>query len=106
MKIDIKLLRNICTYPNEEEYRVKLYENLVDMAWWSNNSTTNDIERERFLYEAFMGYYSVIMNDEVREIEESLNKDKDRLWLINICKIQLDKELRRVENKDYEREEE
>lgn len=103
MKVDIKLLRNICTFPNDKEYKEQLYDNLVDMAWWSDEKLTNDRERENFLYEAFFQYYSAIMNDEVREIQESLNKDRDRLWLINICKMQLDKELRRVENKDYEK---
>jgi hypothetical protein len=107
MKIDIALLRNICNYPNEKEYTEKLYENLVDMAWWSDTKTTNDLERERFLYEAFISYYNVIINGEVKETEEvESQKDRARLLLINRCKLQLEKELRRVENKDYEREEE
>jgi hypothetical protein len=105
MKIDIKLLRSICKYPNEDEYVEQLYDNLVDMAWWSDTKTTGDGERENFLYEAFFQYYNVIMNGEVRETEEDTNmsKDRARLLLINRCKMQLDKELRRVENKDYEK---
>lgn len=107
MKIDIKILRNICKYPSESEYTEKLYENLVDMGWWSDHSITNDLERERFLYEAFISYYNVIINGEVKETEEiESQKDRARLLLINRCKLQLDKELRRVENKDYIREEE
>lgn len=106
MKIDIELLRNIYKYPNEKEYVEKLYDNLVDMGWWSDNTITNDIERERYLYEAFIGYYNVIINGEVKETEEIDNqKDKARLLLINKCKLQLEKELRRVENKDYIKEE-
>lgn len=105
MKVNIDLLISICRHPNEEEYVEKLYENLVEMSWWSDNTITNDIERERYLYEAFIGYYNVIINGEVKETEKiESQKDRARLLLINRCKLQLEKELRRIENKDYTKE--
>jgi hypothetical protein len=53
----------------------------------------------------FVDYYDLIMNGEIREIEECEDKDTKRLLLINRCKIQLDKELSRVKSKKYIREE-
>jgi hypothetical protein len=102
MKVDINLLRNICIYPSDKEYREKLYDNLVDMPWWSNEQITNDTERQKFLYEAFIEYYNIINNGEIRETEKDEDqKEHRRYLLINLCKTQLEKELERVNNKDY-----
>jgi hypothetical protein len=103
VKVDIELLRKIMKYPSEHEYIEKLYDDLVDKIWWRDSDITNDTERQKFLYEAFIEYYNVIINGEVKETEENENIGKDRaeLILINKCKMQLDKEIRRVQNKDY-----
>jgi hypothetical protein len=105
MKKSIEILRSICRCLHEEEYIENLYKEVIDTNWWSDDKLTNDIERERFLYIMFVDYYDLIMNGEIREIEECEDKDTKRLLLINRCKIQLDKELSRVKSKKYIREE-
>jgi hypothetical protein len=103
VKEKIKLLRNMCGKGNKQEYIENLYSDLVDKTWWSDTKTTGDGERENFLYEAFFQYYDIINNEEFREVESD---EKLKYHLINLCRIQLSKELNRVSNGDYIRKDE
>lgn len=77
------------------------FEELVDMGYWSNNSIISDEEREQALYKEFIHYYNFIIELTAREFKE-LEFYSDKLTLINLIKLQLDKELKRIEKHDYE----
>ena len=79
----------------------------MDKSWWHDSKLVNDIERDRFLYQVFMEYYSIIINGDIKQTEVKGNNEltfRNRFTLINICKNQLDIELKRVERREYERE--
>lgn len=99
----ISNLRNIFKH-NDKKHKDKLYSHLVDMEWWCDNATINDIEREKLLYEAFSRYYDMIWNGEVRETETEGKEHELRYRLINICKMQLDVEIAKVKRRSYEKD--
>lgn len=106
----IDLLKRILEYKNEQEYINQLYDEVVSKTWWSNSSITNNAEREKYLYREFVEYYDII-NEQCSKIfdYEKLEKTEDllkiSLWLIGKCRNQLEKELERIRNSDYIKEE-
>ena len=99
----ISNLRNIFKH-NDKKYKDKLSSHLINTEWWCDNTITNDIEREKLLYEAFSKYYDIIWNGEVRETEIEGKQHESRYRLINICKMQLDVEIAKVKRKAYEKD--
>jgi predicted TIM-barrel fold metal-dependent hydrolase len=91
----IDLLKRIIEYKNEQEYINQLYEEVTSKTWWSDNSITNNTERQKYLYELFIEYYDIISNDQIISIAD---KEKIKFWLIDKCRNQLEKELERVRN--------
>ena len=102
-----ELLNNLSVlynHPIDEEYQQRLYSHLVDKGWWSDSKITCNSERKTFLYKAFLEYYDLIGNGELRETEKKSNPMEHRYLLINLCRIQLEVEMNRVDKGDYERE--
>jgi len=94
----VDFLKRILEYKNEQEYINQLYDEVVSKTWWSDNTIINNIEREKFLYKEFIEYYDIISNDEIEEIVEL---EKIKFWLINKCRNQLEEELELVRTNKY-----
>lgn len=72
------------------------YFMLTQRNWWEDNTLTNDMERIKYLYETFFDYYNLLFTEGINGIE----KEEEHV-LIHQLKLQLDKELTKVERSIY-----
>lgn len=90
----IDLLYYICRYSDNDEYLEKLYSNITGSSVYDNKDIVSDNDLKSYLYDEFNECYDIIIND-----ESNAKTFENKLWLINICKIQLDKELNKIQNR-------
>lgn len=93
----IDLLYYICRYSDNDEYLEKLYSNITGSSVYDNKDIVSYNDLKSYLYDEFNEYYSIIINEE--NDQKYIGGNKNKLWLINMCKIQLDKELHKLKNR-------
>ncbi|WP_182102485.1 hypothetical protein [Niallia taxi] len=73
------------------------YHFVTGYSWWADETMTTNMERENFLYQAFVSYYNLLFVEGVKGIE---NKD-EALEHLHRLKCQLQEELNKVKKNDF-----
>jgi hypothetical protein len=92
----LDLLDSFCRHSSNTNYLDKLYCAITESSCYDHSSK---FELKLWLHEEFIKYYNIIINDEVDQRYINRGDNRNTLWLINLVKLQLDKELRKVEDK-------
>lgn len=77
------------------------FDLMTESNWWGDDSLTNDMERENFLYKTYFNYYHLIFTEGVDGIAV-----KEGYIYMHQLKLQLDKELEKIKKAIYQSEEE
>lgn len=83
------------------------YDHIVDMSWWSDSGLVNDKERRRMLHEDFVAYVDIVCGQSLSKRNPLTGARKElghseKLNIIWRLRTELARQLKRVENKDYE----
>lgn len=80
----------------QREYE-EAYHFVTGYSWWGDQTMTTNMERENFLYQAFVSYYNLLFIEGVKGVE---NKET-ALEHLHQLKNQLQVELNKVKKNNY-----
>jgi hypothetical protein len=89
------------------------FDVITSSNWWDDNTVTQDLERERFLYQIYFEYHDILNKEGVKNFNYDYrdisiaerNHDmspSEKMFFMNRLKSQLDIELKKVRDGIYE----
>lgn len=73
------------------------FDSITSSNWWSDDTMTDNVQRENFLYQTYFAYYDLLTIDGVKGLDRN-----GIAKVLHRVKQQLDVEIKKIKNGIYE----